>query len=260
MGRILLEFPAAPEALPTRIIESGRYRVGFARTEEQLDALLRLRYRVFNLELGEGLDEAHRTGRDEDAFDRHFHHLMIESRDGEAVGTYRLQTSEMAESAAGFYAAGLFDLGEMPASVLAGAVEVGRACVARPHRNGRVLNLLWKGLAAYLTWNRKTRLFGCCSLTSQEPALGLAVHRHLETTGSVHESIRVLPRRENACVADPDGSLPPPHIPALFQAYLTLGARVLGPPAIDREFRTIDWLVLLDVEELPAATFRSFFR
>jgi putative hemolysin len=53
---------------------------------------------------------------------------------------------------------------------------------------------------------------------------------------------------------------PTPRIPALFQAYLTLGARVLGPPAVDRAFKTIDWLALLDTRELDPITHRTFFR
>lgn len=52
----------------------------------------------------------------------------------------------------------------------------------------------------------------------------------------------------------------PAHIPALFQSYLNLGAKVLGPPAIDRQFKTIDWLVMLDVREIDPMTYRHFFR
>ncbi|HET9275665.1 MAG TPA: GNAT family N-acyltransferase [Gemmatimonadales bacterium] len=260
MDGALLTFPAEPRALPPDVIEAGRYVVRFARTEAELDRLLRLRFEVFNLELQEGLDEAHCTGRDEDQFDRSFHHLAISLREtGETVGTYRMQTGEMAAAGAGFYSAGLFALESLPPDVRRAAIEIGRACVAREHRNGRVLHLLWRGLAAYLLWNRKTTLFGCCSLTSQDPALGTSVHRHLEAIGAVHGSCRVLPRPEHACEPVEDGNLPPPHVPALFQAYLSLGAKVLGPPAIDRAFKTIDWLVLLDVEELAPAVYRGFF-
>ena len=39
-----------------------------------------------------------------------------------------------------------------------------------------------------------------------------------------------------------------PHIPRLLSAYLALGAAICGPPAIDREFRTIDFLTWLDLE------------
>jgi len=32
--------------------------------------------------------------------------------------------------------------------------------------------------------------------------------------------------------------------------YLTLSAKICGPPALDREFKTIDFLTLLDMETL----------
>ena len=259
-ARGVLTFPVVPEGVPDSVAPGGRYLVRFARTEEELDRILRLRYDVFNLELREGLDTAHANGRDEDEFDRRFHHLLIEERaTGEVVGTYRMQTAEMAE-AGGYYSAGLFQVESLPEAVRRSAVEVGRACIARPHRNGRVLRLLWRGLAGYLTWNRKTRLFGCCSLTSQDEALGVAVHRHLLANGAVHPTLRVDPRPGCVCAGPPTPApCPLPPVPSLFQAYLDLGAKALGPPAIDREFKTIDWLVLLDVGELEPLTFRSFF-
>jgi len=261
----LLTFPAAHgasgTALPTEPIGSRRYEVRFAKSPQELEQVLRLRFEVFNLELNEGLDGAHLSGKDEDEFDRRFHHLMIlERQTGAVVGTYRMQTAEMGATG-GFYSAGLFDLDLLPEPILCSAVEVGRACIAKPHRNGRVLHLLWRGLAAYLMWNRKTRLFGCCSLTSQDEGLGAALHGHLEALDALHPTLRVLPHAEKACATPRSGdSVSPPRIPALFQAYLTLGARALGPPAIDREFKTIDWLVLLDVQDLDGLTFRTFFR
>jgi putative hemolysin len=262
---LVSSFPAAPWAVPASTTSAGRYLLRFARTEEELDRILRLRYEVFNLELQEGLDTAHAEGRDEDQFDRRFHHLMIEEREsGLLVGTYRMQTAEMAASA-GYYCSGLFQLNGLPEDVRSRAVEIGRACVARQHRNGRVLHLLWRGLASYLAWNRKSVLFGCCSLTSQDPAFGLTMHRHLEQIGALHPRLAVEPRPETSCASS--DCLPatgqhsaPPKVPALFQAYLTMGARALGAPAIDREFKTIDWLVLLDVEELDRFTYRAFFK
>lgn len=252
-------YPAAVPALPDRTIEAGSYRVRFARSAEDLDRVLRLRYEIFNLELGEGLDASHLTGRDEDDLDTRFHHLMIETRRGEVVGTYRMQTAEMARAHGGFYSEQEFDLTALPDAAVAQSVEIGRACVARAHRTGRVLHLLWRGLAAYLVWNGKRRLFGCCSVTSQDPGVGAAVHEHLRRSGAVHPALRVRPQPGHECGA-PAGPLPAPHVPALFQTYLHLGAKVCGPPAIDPLFKTIDWFVTLDVAEIDPATYRTFFR
>ena len=174
---------------------TGKYTVRYARSAEELRAIQRLRFEVFNLELGEGLEESFRTGHDEDRFDPVCHHLMvIHNESGEVVGTYRVQTSAMAEAPGGFYSVDEFALDSFPHGVIENAVEVGRACVAREHRNRHVLFLLWRGLAAYIERNRKRYLFGCCSLTSQDPVEGRRVMEHLVREGHVDESFTVLPQ------------------------------------------------------------------
>lgn len=256
-------YPSFPDLLPEGAVGAGRYTVRFARSVEDLDAIQRLRFEIFNLELGEGLDSAFQTGRDEDDLDAHLHHLLIACGEtGEVVGTYRLQTAEMAGRRAGWYSASEFDLSGLPREYLAQAVEVGRACVARGHRNGRVLNLLWRGLALYLQWNRKRYLFGCCSLTSQDPALGLATMDTLAREGHVHQTLLAPPLPGLGCEeADPAAvAAAPVHIPPLFASYLHLGAKVFGPPAIDRAFKTIDFLVSLDALALDPHSYRFFFR
>jgi putative hemolysin len=247
------------DALPRRI-EAGRYHLSFARTEEELDRILRLRFEVFNLELGEGLDEAYRTGRDEDRLDRCFHHLMITTADGaEVVGTYRMQTARMAAANLGFYSAAEFDLSGVPLDVLSRSVEVGRACVARAHRNGRVLHLLWRGLASYLQHQEASCLFGCCSITTQDPAVGVAAHEWLAREGHMHDRIAVEPLPGVRC--GPTGvPAAPVELPALFQSYLNLGAKAWGPPAIDREFKTVDFLVGLDVRTMAPHVLQGFLR
>lgn len=256
-------YPRFPDLLPEDSVAGGRYVVRFARTSDDLDAIERLRFEVFNLELGEGLDSAFVTGRDHDDLDLLFHHLLITVEgSGEVVGTYRLQTGEMAAAGRGFYSAGEFDLSGLPPEFISSAVEVGRACVARGHRNGRVLQLLWRGLAGYLTRNHKRHVFGCCSLTSQDPALGLATRALLEQQGHRHADLDTppLPGLECTGAEAADVALLDPHIPRLFQSYLNLGAKVCGAPAIDRTFKTIDFLVALDVTRLHPHAYQYFFR
>jgi len=263
-GSVAPAYPIRPDLLPTEEGIAGRYFMRFARSPQDLEAVERLRFEVFNLELREGLDSAFQTGRDHDDLDPWFHHLMILSRDtGRAVGTYRLQTAEMAAAGRGFYSAGEYDLSGLPAAFLGGAIEVGRACVAKEHRNGRVLNLLWRGLAQYMTHNAKRYLFGCCSLTSQEPALGVATLQYLKQRNLLHNGFSAPPLPDLNCefLAEPDDiTNQPVHIPALFQSYLNLGAKVCGGPALDRLFKTIDFLVVLDIEALDVHSYRFFFR
>jgi putative hemolysin len=42
------------------------------------------------------------------------------------------------------------------------------------------------------------------------------------------------------------------HTPRLLRAYFSIGAKICGPPAIDREFKTIDFLTLLDLHGLSS--------
>jgi putative hemolysin len=49
-----------------------------------------------------------------------------------------------------------------------------------------------------------------------------------------------------------------PAIPRLLRAYLNLGAKICGPPAIDRAFRTVDFLTWLDIHALPATVLQRY--
>jgi putative hemolysin len=44
-----------------------------------------------------------------------------------------------------------------------------------------------------------------------------------------------------------------------LRVYLAIGAKICDPPAIDREFGTIDFLTLLDLDALPAIVRVDFF-
>lgn len=255
-------FPIAEEGLPPDEVRSGPYRLTFARTLEELRSLQRLRFEVFNLELGEGLASSFESGLDQDDLDEIMHHILItDTRTSEVVGTYRMQTAAMAAANGGFYTAGKFDLSGLPLEMVEDAVEVGRACIAKEHRSRRVLHLLWRGLAVYLTWTRKHLLFGCCSLTTQDGRVGNEVHARLVKGGHLHPEARVWPLPGLECGLHGEGAVDEKalEVPPLFRSYLNLGSRICGPPAIDREFRTIDFLVVLDVRELEPHVYRGFF-
>jgi putative hemolysin len=260
-------FPHHPDAIPPGVVAAGSYELRFAWTRADLHAVQALRYRVFNEELGEGLAASDAAGRDEDARDPWFHHLMIVHRASDVVvGTYRLQTAVMAATRFGFYSATLFELGAIPGSILGEAVEIGRACVDPAHRSGRVLHLLWRGLARYLSWNSKRYLFGCCSIAGVDDAVATSTWRALHGRQAMHDRILVKPRPAVRALAD-DGRTRPlidaaslsSPLPPLFEGYLALGARVCGAPAFDREFGTTDYLVLLDVQDMAPRTYQTLF-
>jgi putative hemolysin len=179
-------------AIPQAEIREGRYLARFAKSQEQIEAALKLRFEVFNLELGEGLESSFASGQDKDEYDESCQHLVVlELPEETVVGTYRLQIGETVSASRGFYSAEEFDLSLLPAGVLENSVELGRACVAQGHRNTQVLFLLWKGIAAYVAYHRKRYLFGCCSLTSQDPAEGHRLFHFLKKSGHLHPHFSV---------------------------------------------------------------------
>src|ERR1051325_933562 len=242
----------------TANLTAGVYRLRFAESLEDLEAACRLRFLVFNLELGEGLETAYEHGFDTDEFDAVCDHLIVEHRaTHQVVGTYRLQTGTSAASNLGYYSAREFDFTPYE-SLRTSIVELGRASIHREHRSFPVLSLLWRGIAAYARKHRARYLIGCSSLPSQDPQVGSAMY-HLLQRHLVDADFRTTPVPDYdmpLLAADStDAQVRPPK---LLRAYLSIGANICGRPALDREFKTIDFLTLLDLESMSSCA-RSRF-
>ncbi|NNE99805.1 MAG: GNAT family N-acetyltransferase [Pyrinomonadaceae bacterium] len=243
-------------------VADNRYSAKLVETASELESVLRLRFDVFKRELSDNDSLERESGIDFDKYDLHCEHLIVTDREtGETVGTYRLNTIERARTAGGFYAYTEFSIEDLPKGFLENSIELGRACIAREHRNSRVLFMLWKGLANYLTVTKKRFLFGCCSIFTQDGDLARTVLDRLKTDGSVHDAIVVSPRPDRTCLPEDfvsDGSVEF-DLPALVKIYLRIGAKVCGEPAIDREFKTIDYFVVFDVETINRKYLKMFF-
>ncbi len=128
--------PSANTVFPFRKLTEGSYSVKLVENPLELDAVLKLRFEVFNLELKEGLDTSYTGGRDRDAFDDICDHLMImNEQTKKIVGTYRMLTKEKVGSVNHFYSSSEFDLSGLPNEVIENGVELGRACIAKDDRN-----------------------------------------------------------------------------------------------------------------------------
>ena len=237
---------------------SDHYAARLARGPDEVRAVQALRYQVFNVELHEGLDQSHLTGLDEDEFDGVCDHLIVIHRGtGQIVGTYRLQTGHNAQAQLGYYCAQEFEV-DVFEPFRGMMIELGRACVHRQHRNLVVLGLLWKGIADYARQRGGRYLFGCSSLTSQDPAVGASAYADLCRKHLAEPQWRTRPLAAYDCSLERLAAEPVP-IPKLLRAYLTLGAKICGPPALDCQFKTIDFLTLLDLETLHPLARQRFF-
>lgn len=258
----------AAQTRPCIHAEVGRYRVRLAQQLADRQAACRLRFRVFNIELGEGLESSYATGIDTDRFDAFCEHLLVEDKsDGRVVGTYRMQSGTTAALNLGYYSAQEFEFAPYE-PLRRDILELGRASIDREHRTPEVLTLLWRGIAQFANEMGLRYLVGCSSLNSKDPAEGWKLYRELERYRvspefeTVPTRMYVCPTEQPAISAQPvmagEESATSMRVPKLLKTYLTIGARICAPPAWDREFGTIDFLTLLDLKVLSSAARNRF--
>jgi len=241
---------------PSLLLRHRDLTLRLAEDDEDRRACYRLRFQVFNVELGEGLDDVLSTGEDYDAFDPVCDHLLVQHElTGLVVGTYRLQSGVTAALHHGYYSEQEFDFSPFEA-LRDQTVELGRACIHPEFRTYDTLNLLWHGISRYVHDRGGRYLIGCSSLHSQDVAEGWAMLDRLkEHLAPIRLQTRPTLAYQMPSPASPwHGDLPEP--PKLLRMYLMLGADICGEPAIDRQFKTIDFLTLLDLDRL-APSFRS---
>jgi putative hemolysin len=267
-GPISLQNSTASPPRPRIHAEVGRYRLRLAQGVDDREAACRLRFRVFNIELGEGLESSYASGIDSDHFDVCCEHLLVEDKsDGRVVGTYRMQSGNTAALNLGYYSAQEFEFAPYE-PLRRDILELGRASIDREHRSPEVLTLLWRGIAQYAKQMGLRYLVGCSSLNSKDPAAGWHMYRELARY-RVSPEFETVPTPEYGCPTDHaaanaqqsssgEDCTPPTKIPKLLRTYLTIGARICAPPAWDREFGTIDFLTLLDLKTLSSAARNRF--
>jgi putative hemolysin len=232
----------------------SKYLVGLACSDRYVEEAQRLRFEVFNVELGEGLAHSVESGLDRDEFDEQMTHLLvIEEASGRVVGTYRMQTHAQSEAGCGLYSARQYDLAPLT-ECLDEAVELGRACIDVEHRSVAVLLQMWLGIGAFMNLHKQRYLFGCCSITSANPFDGWRAMKTIRKRGFLHPELLAQAMPDYRCGApelESDAELGEAiKLPKLFRVYMHLGARVISEPAIDRDFGTVDFLVLLDGYEV----------
>jgi putative hemolysin len=265
-----VQSPPPVQVKPRIYAEVGRYRLRMAESVEDRNAVCRLRFKVFNIELNEGLASSYQTGLDTDQYDLFCEHLLVEDKlEGNparrVVGTYRMQSGATAARNLGYYSEQEFDFAPYE-PLRTDILELGRASIDREHRTPEVLTLLWRGIIQYANDMGLRYLVGCSSLTSKDPVEGWRVYHQLERY-LVSPEFATVPTAAYACPSEQEGAPAQPspcqqvpsieniapiqaHVPKLLKTYLTLGARICGPPAWDREFGTMDFLTLLDLKLL----------
>ncbi|GAN82026.1 GNAT family N-acetyltransferase [Acidocella aminolytica] len=259
---------AAPGFLELR---TGNLGVRLATTQAELEAAQALRYRVFYEERGAKPDEATLASkRDHDTFDSIADHLLVVDHDlGEGpesvVGTYRLIRQEAAAQIGHFYSEDEYDI-----SALKGfsgrKLELGRSCTASAYRNRSVMQLLWRGIAAYVFHHQIDIMFGCASLSGTNPDELAEELTYLTLHHRAPASIRprALPERYvEMSRLSPEAINPKQalmRLPPLIKGYLRLGGVVGDGAVIDNQFNTTDIAIIVQTDLVTEKYYRHYER
>jgi putative hemolysin len=234
----------------------GELEVKITRDPKEIREAQRLRFEVFNLEMNKGLQASYAWGIDSDEFDFICDHLIVRDlKSQEVVGTYRLLLGTQTERNMGFYSEHEFDLQNIK-KLDGELLELGRSCTRKDFRDRSLISLMWEAIAQYVQEHRVRYLFGCASVYTTEACEARAYFSMLKRKYYSAETFRVHPVSEFQCQGSPENLKAAEdaalflRLPSLIKGYLRLGAVVCGPPALDREFGTADFFVLLDMRKL----------
>lgn len=231
-------------------LEAGNLIVRLAETTREIELAQRLRFRIFCDELGAVANpQVMAEKRDFDQFDAVCEHMLVVDRnkqgDDSIVGTYRLLTRTNMKKLGRFYSESEFNID--PLKKLEGEImELGRSCVDTEYRSRAVMQLLWRGIGAYVMAHDVKIMFGCASLygidvSKHAEALSYLYHYHLAP-----EDIRVraLPEQYVEMNVIPkdriDAKKTVMSLPPLVKGYLRLGGFVGDGAVVDRDYNTTD--------------------
>lgn len=239
-------------------LRAGNLEVFVTGNPADLEASQRLRYQVFVDEMGaKASEEMARTHRDIDEYDAVCDHLLVVEHQPEGgyrvVGTYRLLRSESMQKVGRFYSETEFDISEIKASGLS-LLEVGRSCVDRDFRSRAVMQLLWRGIGAYVNKFQIGLMFGCASFGGTDPqqhaqALSYLHHYHLAPEGLRPKALPEqyvdmnLMAKDEVKAKEAFASLP-----ALIKGYLRLSGYIGLGAVIDPVYNTTDVSIVVKTE------------
>jgi len=255
--RTIEEVPPVPtEWNPIR---AGSLSVHVTNLRKEIEDSQRLRYRIFYEEMGgtppkEVKDEK----RDFDVFDDYCDHLLaidysLPPETGQVVGSYRLLRRSAMRPLGRFYSEGEYDISALKQEK-GEILELGRSCVDPRYRNRAVLQLLWRGIASYVSLHDIKLMFGCASFIGTDVkahAMGLSYlyHYHmapkdLRTSAlpDQHVEMNLLPR-EAINVREAFASLP-----TLIKGYLRVNGFIGHGAVIDWQCNTVDVGVVVKTE------------
>lgn len=246
-------------------LQVGPYFLQVAEDKKQLLECFKLRHEVFCLEMA---GNRKKSGLDFDQFDSICDHLIIFHEPSQRiVGTYRLNLSGKDSI---LYTNSEFHLQDWMINQKEAFVELGRACIQSEHRRGIVITLLWRGIAEYMKMMNVKKLLGCSSVKVTDPRSAALVYRFFEDHDYLADEV-FMPRKKYQMpdygfwldmfrqdLSEQQNEEAKELIPSLLNSYLKIGAKVASHPAYDEEFNCIDFVTILDQDEMNPIILKKF--
>lgn len=241
-------------------IIQGSLEVRLAQSEAELVMAQRLRYRIFCEEMGASANQEVQTQkRDFDKFDDACNHVLVLDHtrpEGEkVVGTYRILASRNMPKVGNFYTETEYDISKIKAYT-GEVMELGRSCVEVPYRTRPVIQLLWKGIGAYVAARNIKVMFGCASFNGTDPkahqlALAYLHHFHLAPEEIRPRALPEYFTKMNLMAKEAvDARAAIQAMPPLIKGYLRLGGMVGDGAVIDYAYNTTDVCIVVMTEAM----------
>ena len=234
--------------------------VKLAETEEEYKSLFKLRYldllKSYNTNLNSEIEE------DKDEYDKYCDHIIVvDLNTKEVVGTYRLIKSEHLKVLKCFLTETEFDISPLKNYQI---LEVGRAVVKEEYRVSNIISLLWKAIINYAIEENVDYMIGTASFHGIDPSPYLDTFAYLydKHLSSIDERCNVnqdsfypLNIKESYDLTTAKNNMPP-----LVKGYLNLGATIGDGVYIDRDFNSLDILIVLKIKNINERYLKRFLK
>ena len=268
-----------PEALaPTELGPSlgriGPLELRLATRKKDIRRAQRLRWTIFYEQGGAIADRRSAlTRRDICPFDAICDHLVVYDhtprdsllkRKSKVVGTYRLLRQDVAEAHSGFYSASEFDIAPLLMRHKGKRfLELGRSCVLPEYRGKRTLELLWRGIWAYVEHHRIDVMIGCASIEGADPDEHRELLAFLRKNAAASEEWNASPLAQRRVDIAPQAHATDTRralaaMPPLIKGYLRAGGRIGDGAVVDHQFGTTDVFVVMPVAEIDTRYLAHF--
>lgn len=231
------------------------FKVKLVETEEELYKVRRLRYEALVL---------HHRNPSEITFEQSYtdedrrcdNLIVVDTNNGEVVGSYRFITRDILPKIDGFYSEWGFNVDDIKNQPY-GILELGKAAVKKEYRNGQVIKLMFKGASIYAKEHNLRLLFGIITMDEMTDGdlrnlFSYLYHLSPQTDPTLQPYALEPSIPMNSVPIDQiDVAKAKRQIPTAVKAYIALGCKFAATACPrNKLLHHADMLIMLDIENM----------